>query len=65
MEPVTVGSIPTMEPVPVQPVLTCPIKWDYKAVESFRVGKTGFTRKIVALEGNFDHEITVIVTYFM
>jgi len=27
------GSIPMMEPVPVQPVPTCPIKWDYKAVQ--------------------------------
>jgi len=27
------GSIPMMEPVAVQPVTTCLIKWDYKAVE--------------------------------
>ena len=34
------GSIPTMEPVPVQPVPTCPIKWDYKAVESLQCGRS-------------------------
>jgi len=28
------GPVPTMEPVPVQPVPTCPTKWDYKAVET-------------------------------
>jgi len=27
------GSTPTMEPVPVQPVPTFPIKWNYKAIE--------------------------------
>ena len=32
--PVT-DSIPTMESVPVQPVPTCLIKWEYKAVQIF------------------------------
>jgi len=30
------GPMPTMEPVPVQLVPTCPTKWDYKAVEFFQ-----------------------------
>jgi len=37
------GSIPTMEPVPVQPVPTCPTKWDYKAVKVSTSIWGGFT----------------------
>jgi len=42
-------AIPTMEPVPVQPVPTCPIKWDYKAVVAGSGGTTSALRPSLVL----------------